>query len=413
MSRELIAEQIKKKMGLHAPTVGMITISTAIDKRMRECQIESDERYLREIKSNPKEMKELVEAVLIPETWFFRESKPYKYILNYIQNNPNRKTNILSIPCSTGEEPYSIAMMLMDNNIGVDEFSIDAIDIGENNISKAIKGLYRKNSFRSKKTGFIKKYFSKNNDLYKLSGYVKNKVNFYRKNILDESHDIEAEHYDIILCRNLLIYFDNETQSRLFSTLHEKLKLTGLLILGYAESIQHSEGKFVPAINCDSFVYVKEDNLDKSLPFSYKSKRVMERKPDSINKKERPFSRKQIEEPVSQKNHTRQTEQQSENLDFAFVLANQGKLDEALVICEKYITNHFESARAHYLSGVIYDTKSDIENAYKSLHKAIYLDPKNIEALIHLSLLEEQRGNLDEAQRYKERAQRVQQRLRA
>ena len=118
MSRKLIAERLKKSMGLHAPTVGMVTVSSAIDRRMRACNISDDAQYLSLIIATPSEINELIEEVIIPETWFFRENQPYEYVLDYFQEQPaSKKINILSIPCSTGEEPYSIAMLLIDNNI--------------------------------------------------------------------------------------------------------------------------------------------------------------------------------------------------------------------------------------------------------------------------------------------------------
>ncbi len=414
MSRELIAERLKQAMGLHAPTVGMMTVSSAIDRRMRAREIDNDAHYLSQIISDPDEMKELIEAVLIPETWFFRESQPYEYVLEYFSNNNKARVNILSIPCSTGEEPYSIAMMLMDNNISVDEFSIDAVDIGQNNIAKARKAQYRKNSFRADDLSFMDKYFHEENNLFNLAGFVKNKVNFYCENVLGDSFDLGTEHYDIIFCRNLLIYFDAETQYKMFSTINKMLKPKGMLILGHAETIQSSEGLFVPAINSKSYVYVKQSNHERSLPHLQKTRRQQfsapSKKQQSKKKTARPFAninrlstRNKNKKSIAIKNIP-------DNLNKAFELADEGKLDDALRICNDFIHNNTDSSKAYYLSGVIYDTKGDTSKADDALHKAVYLDPDNIEALIHLSLLEEQRGNHDEAIRYKKRAQRVQER---
>ena len=413
MSRDLIAQRLKKSMGLHAPTVGMVTISSAIDRRMRVCEIDNDAHYLSRIISDSDEMKELIEAVLIPETWFFRENQPYEYILKYFQDNHNKKINILSLPCSTGEEPYSIAMMLMDNNISVDAFSIDAVDIGENNIAKAQKGQYRKNSFRADDLSFMDKYFHEENDLYNLAGFVKNKVNFHCENALSDSFSLNKAHYDIILCRNLLIYFDADTQYKMFSSIDKILKPEGILILGHAETIQNSEGLFVPAVNAKSYIYVKQSNLKKSLPHQQETRRTSfsssARKPVDKPKVARPFA--DIKKPDATDNKPSNSEKMTTNdLDLAFELADEGNLDEALSLCNDFIKHHVDSSKAYYLSGVIYDNKGEIDKADKSLHKAVYLDPQNIEALVHLSLIAEQRGNHDEAIRYKQRAQRVQER---
>ncbi len=413
MSRDLIAQRLKEAMGLHAPTVGMMTVSSAINRRMRECEIDNDKQYLSLIISSPEEMKELIETVLIPETWFFRENQPYEYVLEYFKDQ-NSRVNILSIPCSTGEEPYSIAMMLMDNNINVDAFNIDAVDIGENNIAKAKKGVYRKNSFRADDLSFMSKYFHEKDNLFNLAGFVKNKVNFHCNNVLSDSFDLGESYYDIIFCRNLLIYFDAETQLKMFSTINKMLKPNGLLILGHAETIQHSEDIFVPAINSRSYVYVKNTNLEKSLPHLQKIRRNNLSQSSSTTKSKRmlirPFSETRKQENNNTKEKPTPDTINTESLEAAFNLADEGKLEDALKICNTFINNHTDSSKAYYLTGVIYDTKGDVDKADESLHKAIYLDPKNIEALIHLSLIAEQRGNHEEAIRFRQRAQRVQER---
>lgn len=402
MSRDLIAEHLKKAMGLHAPTVGMMTVSSAIDKRMRACQINDDTQYLNTIISDKAEMKQLIEAVLIPETWFFRESQPYEYILRYLRNNQYRKVNILSIPCSSGEEPYSIAMMLMDNNISVDAFRIDAVDIGENNIAKAKRARYRKNSFRSDDLSFMDRYFHEEDNLYNLSGFVKNQVRFYCNNVLSESFDLGEERYDIILCRNLLIYFDPETQFKMFATINRMLKAKGILILGHAESNQCDKGLFVPAVDSKSYVYVKHSNHEQSLPYLQKIRKQNFSSPGkykkTVNKTERPFA------------NVKKVVVNDKDIDLAFKLADEGKIDASLEICNELISNHTDTAKAYYLLGIIYDTKGDTSRSYEALHKAIYLDPHNAKALMHLSLIAEQRGDQEESIHLRQRAQRVQER---
>ena len=415
MSRELIAEQLKKAMGLHSPTVGMVTVSSAIDKRMRICEIDNDNEYLMYIRTTPDEMKELTEAVIIPETWFFREHEPYKYVLEYFQeHNPAQRLSILSIPCSTGEEPYSIAMMLVDNNIHDTRYQIDAVDIADKNINKARTGLYRKNSFRSEDLRFMDRYFIKENELYAIADSIKQKVNFHCENVLSSSFSLASKQYDIIFCRNLLIYFDVETQRQMLSTLEKMLTPKGILILGHAETVQYSDHSFVPAVDSKSYVYVKKTNLDKAI------QKRQKRHNDNFNDKRkhtRPI--KLVTRPFhnvrSDNKNLKQDLPASPNkqLGIAFELANEGQLDEALDICTSYIDSNHDSSRAFYLSGVIYDTKGNSNKAYKMLRKAIYLDPDNLEALIHLSLIAEQRGDHDEAMRLKSRAQRVQERRKA
>ena len=400
-------------MGLHAPAVGMMTISSAISRRMRTCNISSHEQYLSLIITTPAEINELIEEVVIPETWFFRENQPYEYILNYFQEQPtSKKVNILSIPCSSGEEPYSIAMTLMDNGIHESRYSIDAVDIAVKNIEKANVGQYRKNSFRSDDLNFIDKHFKKNGDIFSLSDNIKEKVNFYCENVLNDSFSLERKSYDIVFCRNLLIYFDEDTQNTMFTRLDKLLQPKGILVLGPAENIQHANERFVSAVDSKFYIYVKSSNLEKSLPERHKK-----RSSDLLVKNSRQDHRKVIPRPFSEERKIENktnviTEGSSPNgqLDIAFQLANEGELDEAMSVCNRYLSVNRNSSRAYYLSGVIYDTQGSTDKANKSLNKAVYLDPNNLEALIHLSLLAEQLGNHDDAEKFKNRAQRVKER---
>jgi len=407
MSRERIAERLKAAMGLHSPTVGMVTITNAIDRRMRACNIDSYEKYLSRIVNSSDEMKELIEAVIIPETWFFREQQPYEYLLKHchdIKRNASRgPIRILSAPCSTGEEPYSIAMTLIDNGFKPDEFIIDAVDIGEKHIERAHEGRYRQHAFRSNDLSFVERHFTKEDVCYLISQRVKDAVSFQCANILDEEFNCGFAIYDIIFCRNLLIYFDKETQKQVFSTLNRLLKNDGILILGHAETVQHSEGLFTPVMDAKAYIHIKSDNPVAAKP----AKPVNETR--SIRKPKVPRAFADIK-PQSPRDTQTQLSASNTKLEDAFVLANEGELDKALDICVQYLSSEPLSPRAHYLAGIIYDSKGDADDAGKYLRKTIYLDPNHHEALIHLSLMAEQSGNSEEATRLRDRAQRVQKR---
>ena len=412
MSRELIAEKLKEAMGLHTPTVGMVTVSSAIDRRMRARGMDNYGQYFQYISSEKQEMKELIEEVIIPETWFFREHQPYNYVLEYFRKNTQTKTlNILSIPCSTGEEPYSIAMMLLDNGLSSSQFRIDAIDIAKKNIEKAQLGKYRKNSFRSDDLAFMNKYFQENDGKYDISENLKNEVNFHCGNILSDSPPTILSSYDVIFCRNLLIYFDENTQNEAFATLERLLKPEGILILGHAETAQHSNGVFIPAIDSNSYVHVKKDNLNNSLLEKKKNtpnvKREKKNQQRQTEIKSQPFADNRDDNKPKKKPEVTVPENQ---LELAFELANTGDLDQALQACTEHLNIDSNSSQAHYLAGVIHDTNGNTNKANDHLRKAIYIDPNNLEALIHLSLIAEKDGNDSEAIRLRNRAQRVQER---
>ena len=146
-----IAKILRDKIGLDCNTVGESTVEKILMQRMMSCKIDSIENYYQYLISNQGELNELLECAVIPETWFFRDIKPFQLIYDHIQQEllKNKFTcvNILSIPCSTGEEPYSIAMYLLDKDVPITAFNIEAVDISQRSLEYAKQGFMEKIHF--------------------------------------------------------------------------------------------------------------------------------------------------------------------------------------------------------------------------------------------------------------------------
>lgn len=409
MPKRIIAQRLKDAMGLHTPTVGMVTVSSAIDKRMRSLEIDRCEEYLDRLNEDASEMQNLIEAVIIPETWFFRDIIAYEKLLKYLKKNKLTETyndksplRILSIPCSSGEEPYTIAMLLADNGFCDNEYKIDAVDISENLIRHAQQGIYGKNSFRTEDLSFIKRHFTPLDEKFLISERMKSLVNFKNSNLMSSSFLPGHEIYDVIFCRNLLIYFDAPTQAQVFMVLARLLKDDGILILGHAESSQRSAGVFEAAHELGAYINRK-----------------------TTKKPPLPGARKNITNTDVIKNQSPETLQvepaqagpaqnaEINELEDAFVQANNGNIEEAMNLANNYIKRDRFSSRAHYLLGLLYDTAGNTDLADEYLKKSLYLDPNNIETLIHLSLMAEQRGDTEDSERLRNRAARVQSRAKS
>ena len=160
MSITEIKSLLQGIIGLNANTVGASNFERAVRHRMKICEINEVKEYLRELENSEYEVKELIEEVVIPETWFFRNQQSFIAFDSYIKdewlvNNREKKLKILSAPSSTGEEPYSIVMSLDKHGLAGDYFQLDAIDISTRLLSKAKRGVYGKHSFRNKENNFI------------------------------------------------------------------------------------------------------------------------------------------------------------------------------------------------------------------------------------------------------------------
>ena len=136
---------------------------------------------------------------------------------------------MLSLPCSSGEEPYSIAMALLDAGVPASRFQIDALDISERVVQFARRGLYGRNSFRGDALDYRDRYFTETGDGHQLSAQVMERVRFQSGNLFDAGLLAHAPAYDFVFCRNLLIYFDQATQERAVQVLRRHTREDGVV----------------------------------------------------------------------------------------------------------------------------------------------------------------------------------------
>ncbi len=426
---------LKDKIGLDVKTIGEASIKNAVKHCLNASGCSDLNAYYQALISSDVELKRLVEAVVIPETWFFRDDVPFNVLTSNVNNNwldseeSDRKLKVLSMPCSTGEEPYTIAMAL--DKIGFPEkrVEIDAIDISQQSLDKAKKGVYRPNSFRSDDLSFRDDYFTKVSEGYRLKSNIRRRVNFQQGNLLRDDLSQFDLHYDVIFCRNLLIYFDSQDQQTAVRKLYNMLADDGVLFVGHAEANNNVNQLFRSLRIRGSFSFVKKNeyelselngNYDEKVSkFSTKHRELptishagVSLNPVNGNKKtvgvhsadNKPFSDYHI--GIGSKVDGELDEQVL--ISKAHRLADEGRLDEAEATCQQLIIN-FSSADAFYLLGVVYDATNRSGMAESMFRKAIYLMPNHIEALIHLALHVEINGSVEEALSLRRRAERANQ----
>ena len=420
MQYSVIENLLKEKIGLDPSSIGSSSISRVIRRRFTESGCDDLDEYIKILESSEHELKALIEAIVIPETWFFRDGRPFLLFSDYVKECwlPKSRSDggvlrILSIPCSTGEEPYSIAMILKDLDYPPSHCQIDAVDISSEAIARARRCVYRENSFRGDEMDFRYRYFEKENKDYKLDARICEMVNFFHGNLIDSGSFPVKGPYHVIFCRNLLIYFDRSDQKRAIASLHKLLASDGILFIGHAEASQILNDCFLPLKYRGAFAYRKSDKAD-PLP-----RRRQERKSRSRKNKARDVGvlSEAVVKPVVARHKTlaSNTIEQSplpvadasDQLDHIRQLADEGRLSEASLLCRQYLQDHPDNAISYYLLGVLCDAEGDTKRAVEMFRKAIYLDPNHHEALIHLALHAERSGNKTVSDNLKRRAQRA------
>ena len=207
MTQFNIENLLKKNIGLDVNSISSGVVKRAISERMKDCGIRDVQNYLQWLQQSEQELEALIELVIVPETWFFRERESFNYLKHYIKSEwlttPYQDVlRVLSIPCSTGEEPYSIAIALLEAGLSATKVRIDAVDISQKNLLTAKLGIYQDYSFRGNPLSFQKSYFQRTELGYQLCHKVKSMVNFMYGNLADLNFLLGATPYDVIFCRN-------------------------------------------------------------------------------------------------------------------------------------------------------------------------------------------------------------------
>ncbi|ACN16522.1 CheR1 [Desulforapulum autotrophicum HRM2] len=217
-----------------------------IAKRMRITKITSVNDYINLISSDPGEFSEFIDATTTNHTFFFRENKHCEYLIKILDKKNTLK--IWSAASSSGEEAFSIAIQLLANSFS---FSIFASDVSDSMLNLGRRAVYPKARVKDVPLSMLHAYFQKGKD--KKKGYVKVKpavqqlVTFAKFNLLS---DTPADTFDIIFCRNVMIYFDTPTRQRVVDNLCQALKPGGYFFVGLAESLNgldHSLTTILPS----------------------------------------------------------------------------------------------------------------------------------------------------------------------
>src|SRR5258708_3211260 len=247
-----IEQLLRETMGLDAASIGSTLIQRSVRLRMKHLGLKTMEDYQLLLQNSAPEWNELMESVVVTETWFFRDREPFSALVRLVLDERApahlaRPLRLLSIPCSSGEEPYSMLMALLDARVPREYFQVDGVDISARALARAKRGIYGKNSFRGKDLAFRDRHFRASREGFVLNPNVRHGARFFQDNLLSDSFLAGKGNYDFIFCRNLLIYFDQTTQRKALEKIERLLKPGGVLFVGAAELPLVIEYGFVSA----------------------------------------------------------------------------------------------------------------------------------------------------------------------
>ncbi|NTV89359.1 MAG: protein-glutamate O-methyltransferase CheR [Clostridiales bacterium] len=207
-----------------------------IDSLIKKNGFDLYEDYVKALKSNTTLFNEFINYLTINVSEFYRNPEQWEVLKNDIFPmllKKNRKLKIWSAACSTGDEPYTLVMVL-NNFVPLNEISIYATDIDKEALRKAKNGVYSEKSLEKLPKEYLTKHFTKNGDSYIVNNDVKSRVEFVPHNLLKDEYQTNC---DLIVCRNVLIYFTEEAKANVYNGFSKSLKTDGVLFIGSTEQI--------------------------------------------------------------------------------------------------------------------------------------------------------------------------------
>ncbi|MEY2409110.1 MAG: chemotaxis protein methyltransferase WspC [Verrucomicrobiota bacterium] len=364
---------LKQSIGLDATALGRTVIERAVRERAAACALPDWNDYLEHLLTAEEELQSLVETVVAPENWFFRDRVTFETLGRlavqcWLTASHGEQLRLLSVGCGSGEEPYSMAMELLDCGFPAERLRIDSVDISGQVIARARQGIYGRTSFRGADLRFRERYFKTVPEGFKLDAPVRQTVTFFRANVLSESFLAGRGDYDFILCRNLLAYFDATTQSRVVQTLCKSLARNGVIFVAPAEAFLLTKPDFVPVEIRDANAFLKAGK--RKVRVATQTARHL---------------RTQLMTPPPSKPGAAAAVRSA--LDLASRLAERGQWADVSRLCEAHVREHGESAQALYLLGRVRDAKGELEPARQLYQRALGINSEHTFASLRLAQL--------------------------
>jgi chemotaxis protein methyltransferase CheR len=391
---------------------------------------------------NKEQIEILSSHLTVSETYFWREPRIFEALEEQIlpelirsHGNGEKKLRIWSAACATGEEPYSIAIALkrMIHRLSNWNITILATDINTRVLRKAQAGIYGKWSFRNAPSWLEKKYFHPLEDgKLEITPEIREMVNFEYLNLSEDiypSHLNNTNAMDLIFCRNVLMYFSPEHSVQIGNRLYRSLVEGGWLIVGSSELSGQKFPQFASVPFPGATVYRKMDDASRSpVKFHIKEterEKVLPQFPVEKPSDADPIFSCQLQEPVKEDIihmaidpveksmpgvHAcipdaieKQEQYRASKPAITFSvrnLADQGRLTEALALCEKALDADKLDPEMHYMRAIIYNERNDEEETIASLKRALYVSSEFIPANFLLGNLLLRRGHIHAGKSY-------------
>ena len=401
METSALSELLAVKLGIDVESMGPSFLNSLARRLVTPSNSNELQAFVQKAAAGGAHWQHLVESAVVSETWFFRDGEPFDHIVETVRRKwqGRRAIRILSCPCSTGEEPYSVAIALSEAGLPRESFSVDAADVSSSALKAAQAGEFKSRAFRGGHRTDRARYFQHDSatQLWRLKPEWRSMVRFRPVNLVSFQGLEEAAPYDIVLCRNLLIYLHAEARASVMAGVRRLLTETGVLIVGHADPAIAREHGFTGIGGPGAFAFTKSSSRKTRKPAApdWTSDLANDGNLTGAARPPAPAGRRRPDISATAKaGHSLHV---APTLERIRLLGDQGKVTEAVQACRDYVQRVPDSADGYFLLGVLRGALQENDAAERALRRALYLEPDHAGARIHLSLLHEIKNSLAKA----------------
>jgi len=405
-----IAELLRTRVGLDPEALGAAALGHAVRRRVQARGLDGAAAYLSMLVDDAGEWDALLEAVVVPETWFFRDREPFALLARWAARawagrGAGDPLAVLSLPCATGEEAWSIAIALAAAGVAPPNFRIEALDLSAHALALARAGVYAPRALRGHRLdpAWTPYLHTRGDGRLEVAGELRGSVRFRRANLVEVRRELAGCRFDCVFSRNLLIYCDAATRAAALATFTDVLRPHGLLFLGHAEALPPRTAGFVRESPLRAFAWRRTGGPAVA---AHAAPHATRRAPRGA------AARTAAVAPAGRRTHAPGAPRArpagaAADLSRARQLADRGDLAAAAALAAARIEHHPTDAPAHVLLGIVRAAQGRDGEATHHLRRALHFEPQHEEALVHLALVLERSGDVAAAARLRARARRV------
>jgi chemotaxis protein methyltransferase WspC len=383
-----VETMLADRVGFAAELIGRPTLERALAAVAARAGIPVGNGLIERLQRAGDEWRHLLDELIVSETWFFRDREPYIFLASHLRRRAvTAPARILSVPCSTGEEPYSIAITLREAGLAPGQFVIHAADLSQAAIDRARGGEYGPSSFREPTSLVMETYFRATGAGWRVRESLASLVEFHQANLLAPVSLAAFGPFDVIFCRNVLIYMHEEARRLVLSSIGAMLAPDGVVVTGHSEVVIFLQAGF--------------ERVDHARAFACRKRSAGDARPLSGMRARRP------QPPSDAAPDPAPPAPPSPSVASARRLADQGDLEAAAAQCEALIGEGAADAEIYYLLGLVSQASDHLVRAEKLFQQALYLDPAHYESLVAMSLLAEHQGDSTRREVFRARAARA------